>query len=307
MAAMPVYCRPTGGDPVMVEMPPDATVADLAEAVGAVLGRVPRLRFQGRDLPPGAALADEGICAEAVVEEGLPGAHWHPDHCVGATFGCNPSVATLDGSQRSVVVCSAPVTAPGQMPSSPPGFLFSVDRSTSARSLRVGFALTADPSAGVLGDRLRDLCMELHALGAGAYVRVACALDDQGRQCILVHHWEAGGGDTAAPTAAFKAALSERDVQYDGAVPAWGWVCAAPSCPVAVTLRWQSPDPFPADIPAPRWPTAQEITLRLGLQEIEQQLDELRSLALQWTPAIPQGPPPQARELLRQRRRCALM
>eukprot|EP01062_Namystynia_karyoxenos_P060792 TRINITY_DN524_c0_g1_i1.p1 TRINITY_DN524_c0_g1~~TRINITY_DN524_c0_g1_i1.p1 ORF type:complete len:350 (+),score=53.94 TRINITY_DN524_c0_g1_i1:75-1052(+) len=325
MAAMPVYCRPNGGDPVMVEMPPDATVADLAKAVEVALGRAPRLCFQGRELPLGATLADEGICAEAMVEEGLQETRWHPDHHVGATLGSNPNVATLGASLavRSVV-CSAPVTAPGQVPGTPPGFLFSVDRATHDGELRVGFTFTTDPSAILLqagaaeeddyeeGAAEEDdyeeeeeedpcLCMRLPALAAGTNVRVAFAPDDRGWQCMLVHCW---GAEKAFEV---MVARSCYGVQHDRscAVPAWGWVSFwACLSAVAVTLRWQSPHLFPACIPAPSWPTAKEISHELFLKNVQMEIEEERVVVEHYLP-YESSPEPFARPRLSQC--CALM
>eukprot|EP01062_Namystynia_karyoxenos_P067027 TRINITY_DN60922_c0_g1_i1.p1 TRINITY_DN60922_c0_g1~~TRINITY_DN60922_c0_g1_i1.p1 ORF type:complete len:347 (+),score=46.06 TRINITY_DN60922_c0_g1_i1:62-1042(+) len=70
--ALAVWVRPPDGSAaVLVEVPADATVADLAAAAAQVLSGTKAgvtLTYQGQDLDPAVALADAGVCAEAVVE-----------------------------------------------------------------------------------------------------------------------------------------------------------------------------------------------------------------------------------------------
>eukprot|EP01062_Namystynia_karyoxenos_P043300 TRINITY_DN31720_c0_g1_i1.p1 TRINITY_DN31720_c0_g1~~TRINITY_DN31720_c0_g1_i1.p1 ORF type:complete len:298 (+),score=51.37 TRINITY_DN31720_c0_g1_i1:80-895(+) len=83
MAGLTLWVRIIGTDaaPVQVEVPPDADVAALVAAASAVAGCAPsshQIIWQGRSLPPGALLADEGVSAQSTLDLAPLPLTWDP-------------------------------------------------------------------------------------------------------------------------------------------------------------------------------------------------------------------------------------
>eukprot|EP01062_Namystynia_karyoxenos_P036490 TRINITY_DN26584_c0_g1_i1.p1 TRINITY_DN26584_c0_g1~~TRINITY_DN26584_c0_g1_i1.p1 ORF type:complete len:248 (+),score=55.49 TRINITY_DN26584_c0_g1_i1:67-744(+) len=108
MAGLLLFVQLPSGEKQAVEVPAAATVADVVAQVPTTEGRPPDLYLGDRLLPPAAALADEGVSAEAVLEARVrrgfqPGQRLEANDVQTPGYVCVATVAALrevDGRQQ---------------------------------------------------------------------------------------------------------------------------------------------------------------------------------------------------------------
>eukprot|EP01062_Namystynia_karyoxenos_P015074 TRINITY_DN15476_c0_g1_i1.p1 TRINITY_DN15476_c0_g1~~TRINITY_DN15476_c0_g1_i1.p1 ORF type:complete len:344 (+),score=81.13 TRINITY_DN15476_c0_g1_i1:92-1033(+) len=290
---MPVYARVAGsGEVLAAEVPPAATVGDLLAAVSAAAGRrVRALRFQGRLLPVGAALADEGVCPESQVEEDAGCARWHGEACVNMELSNDRETASCSGTRDCVLFTERPLAPSAAAAfdeySEHTGFTVRILQWTPRKHKRARFGVAAlpRPGEGALNDTNCAVSVLLMPRYDGELVRFVCCP----RNCPGK---EAADSDWVAADSYDDQGRRQRGVdiaRFDDShrgLPLWGFVAIGGAGIASLALAWASPDPpVPGELPRPldHDEVMQEVllpdsSLHMSPEELEQIREEQRQL-----------------------------